>query len=374
MYRWIQLVPKVLEYKLFRSVNVPKLMPISMTISVTNQCNSKCKTCNIWKLYGDDQRLRDKELSLQEIENIFENIKGSVIWFTISGGEPYLRSDLIGICKLIQEYSSPKILIIPTNGLLPHSIHSKTKEILEFSQKTSVIVNLSLDGVGNIHDDIRGVPKNFEKAMETYRHLRMLKKEYSNLEIGVHSVVSKFNLNRLLDVYDYVKDKLNPDSYICEIAENRSELFNTKDDIIPDVPSYESTIEELRQRVKKDYLDKSGIPSLIQAFRLEYYNLAVEELKQKRQVIPCYAGFASCQISAYGDVWPCCVLAYDASFGNLREVDYDFKTVWLSERATKVRKMIKAGYCYCPMANVHYTNMLCSMKTMLKVAYNATLQ
>jgi len=374
MHRLGQIVPRIVGYKLFREFNFPRLMPVSITVSTTNQCNSRCKTCNIWKVYSDNPQLRDKELTIKEYESIFENIGNSVAWFTISGGEPYLRPDLVDICKYLYEYCTPKILIIPTNGLLVHFVKSKTSRILNLCKKTSVIVNLSLDGVGSVHDEIRGVPKNFEKAMDTYRHLLMLKEEYDNLEIGVHSVVSKFNIDRLLDVYDYVKGKLDPDSYICEIAENRSELFNVKDDIAPDVSSYESTIKKLRQKIKKDYLKKSGFPRLIQAFRLEYYNLAIEELKQKKQVIPCYAGFASCQISAYGDLWPCCILAYDASFGNLREVDYNFKGVWLSERAERFRKMIKTGHCYCPMANVHYTNMLCNMKTMLKIAHNGIFQ
>lgn len=349
------------------------MLPLSMTVSVTNQCNSKCKTCNVWKLYGNDPQLKNGELKLQEFENIFENIGNSVIWFNLSGGEPYLRPDLVQICKSMYESCNPKILIIPTNGLLPHLIVSKTKEILNTFQEASVIVNLSLDEIGNLHDEIRGVPKNFEKTMSTYQSLRELRKEFENLEIGVHSVVSKFNVNRLLDIYDYVEKELEPDSYICEIAEHRSELFNVKDNITPDVASYENVILRLCQKIKEDYLNKSGVPKLIQAFRLEYYNLVIKELKQKRQVLPCYAGFASCQISPYGDVWPCCILAYEASMGNLRENDYKFKKLWRSKKASEVRKKIKAGFCYCPMANVHYTNMLCHIPTMLKVAYRTII-
>lgn len=373
MHRWARVFPAIIGYKLFRTVNIPKLMPISMTVSVTNQCNSRCGTCNIWKLYKHKPQLKSKELSLQEFEKIFESIGRSVIWFTISGGEPFLRQDLVDICKSIHENCRPQILSIPTNGLLPHLIERETKDILDVCQETTVMVNLSLDGVGDVHDKIRGVQGNFENAMDTYNRLKALKDECNNLELGVHSVVSRFNVDRLLNVYKYIKRELNPDSYICEIAEHRSELFNTNNDITPDIFSYERCVEKLRKQLKEDYLIKRGLSKLIQSFRLEYYNLAVKELEEKRQVIPCYAGFASCQISAYGDVWPCCILAYNASVGNLREVAYEFKRIWLSERADEIRRMIKAGICYCPMANAHYTNMLCDTKTMLKVAYNAVL-
>jgi len=343
-----------------------------MTVSVTNSCNSRCKTCNIWKLYADNPQLKERELKLQEFENIFESLGHSVVWFTLSGGEPFLRPDLVNICKSLYEYCEPKILSIPTNGLLSNLIVDKTKEIVDVFQGASVMVNVSLDGLGNFHDEIRGIPKNFEKAVLTYKQLRDLSSEFGNLDVGVHSVVSKYNVDRLLDVYNYVKAELDPDSYICEIAEQRSELFNLKEDIAPDISSYENTIRKLREELKEDYFNERGVPRLIQAFRLEYYNLVVEELKQRKQVIPCYAGFASCQISSYGDVWPCCILAYEASMGNLRDVDFNFKKIWRSPRAEEVRKGIKAGLCYCPMANVHYTNMLLHVPTMLKVV-NHTL-
>lgn len=342
-----------------------------MTVSVTNQCNSRCKTCNIWKLYKENPQLKKKELSLQEYKTIFRNIGDSAIWFTLSGGEPFLRTDLVDIAKSLYDNCNPSVLSIPTNGLLCHRVAQTVKRILDMCPKSSVIINLSLDGVEDFHDEMRGVAKNFESAMETYRLLKGLQGQYDNLEVGVHSVVSRFNIDKLQNVYDFVKAELKPDSYVCEIAENRNELFNQKDDITPDTLSYERAIKKLCQNVKSDYLHKTGFPKLIQAFRLEYYNLVVKELKQERQIIPCYAGFASCQISVYGDVWPCCILAYNASMGNLREYGYDFKKVWFSGRADEVRKMIRAGVCYCPMANAHYTNMLCDMTTLLKVARNA---
>jgi MoaA/NifB/PqqE/SkfB family radical SAM enzyme len=371
MYRWTKVFPKVVGYRLFRALNFPKLMPLSMTLSVTNQCNSRCKTCNVWKLYKENPQLRQKELSLQEFRSIFRSIGDSAVWFTLSGGEPFLRTDLADIAKSLYDNCSPSVLSIPTNGLLPRSIAKTVKRILDACPKSSVILTLSLDGVKHFHDEVRGVPRNFESAMETYGLLKELQRQYDNLEVDVHTVVSRFNVDRLQDVYDFVKAEMKPDSYISEIAENRSELLNQKDAIAPDVLSYERAIRTLRQNIKSDYLNKSGFPKLIQAFRLEYYNLVVEELKQRRQILPCYAGFASCQISVYADVWPCCILAYDASMGNLREHDYDFRKVWFSKRADEVRRMIKAGVCYCPMANAHYTNMLCDTVTLLKVARNA---
>ena len=74
MKNWLQLLPRIVGYKFFRTFDWPKIMPFMLTVSVTNQCNSKCKTCNIWKIYNDNPLLLEDELSLNEYDLIFKNI------------------------------------------------------------------------------------------------------------------------------------------------------------------------------------------------------------------------------------------------------------------------------------------------------------
>jgi len=59
---------------------------------------------------------------------------------------------------------------------------------------------------------------------------------------------------------------------------------------------------------------------------------------------------------ADGDVWSCCVLS--RSFGNLRDVEFDFQKVWFSEAAEEFRTWMRERRCACPLANAAYTNML----------------
>ena len=54
--------------------------------------------------------------------------------------------------------------------------------------------------------------------------------------------------------------------------------------------------------------------------------------------------------------------------GNLRDHDYDFGSVWRTGKAGELRRSIKAGECYCPLANAAYTNMLTHGPTIRKVA------
>ena len=366
-----RLFPEVLGYRLFRAFGHPKMMPINVTVSITNMCNSRCKTCYIWNRYETNPEKKRDELTADEFEKIFQSLGKQVFWTTISGGEPSLRTDLPRICEALCDFCEPALINIPSNGLLPATLKDRTREILQRCPETTVIVNLSLDGVGFEHDNIRGVKGSFERFAESYSRLKSLREEFSNLQIGVHSVISRFNINRMSFLYD-LAEKLDPDSYITEVAERRTELFNIGKNITPESEEYASVIEELSDRIRNGYLHSDrALSRLTQAFRLTYYQIAIQELREQRQIIPCYAGYASCQITPYGDVWPCCILGYDRPMGNLRDMNYDFRQVWFSKKADEARTYIKSRNCACPLANAHYTSILCNFHSMFGVLKNA---
>jgi MoaA/NifB/PqqE/SkfB family radical SAM enzyme len=359
-------VPKILGYKIVRAIGHPDMLPVSLTVSVTNACNSRCRTCFLWKLYSENPDLKQREFKTWEFEKTFKSIGKKIFWVTMSGGEPFLRSDLPEICSSFTENCSPKIINIPTNALLPLVIEDKTKKILKKCIGPNLVINLSLDGVGDLHDKIRNIRGNFNLFLETYQRLSRLKSEFPNLQIGVHSVVSKFSINGLMDVYEFSR-KIGADSYITEVAERRTELFNTDEDIAPGADEYAEFINKLSERIKGDSKSRKGIAKTAQAFRLIYYQIASKELKEHKQIIPCYAGITSAQINPYGDVWPCCILGYNKPIGNLRDNDYNFKRIWFSKQARNVREFIVGGNCSCPLANAHYTNIICNFEALAKV-------
>jgi sulfatase maturation enzyme AslB (radical SAM superfamily) len=236
--------------------------------------------------------------------------------------------------------------------------------VLQVAPKSEVIINLSLDGVGCQHDDIRGVRNNWSHAMATYSALKELKKEYAHLTVGIHTVISNFNADLFAELCEYVQRELKPDSYITEIAEERVELDTVGLGITPTAEQYTAAIDTLLESIRGQHL--TGVAEVTQAFRRQYYEIVKRTLHEHRQVIPCMAGVASAQIAPNGDVWTCCVRAQ--SMGNLRDHGYDFGSVWRTGRAGELRRSIKAGECYCPLANAAYTNMLTHGPTVRKVA------
>ncbi len=352
-----EVLPKIAKMQASYALGKPLALPMNLTISVSYRCNSRCKTCNVWQRPNDD-------FTIEEYDKTFASIGHDAYWFTFSGGEPTLRKDLPEMVEAAYRHCRPGIINIPTNGIQNKIIPGRIERVLQAAPGSDVIVNLSLDGVGEKHDLVRGVKGNFERAMQTYAGLKALKGRYKNFTLGVHTVISNFNVDEFENIYAFVRDELKPDQFISEIAEERVELDTVGMGITPPIQKYQPVIDKLQEGIRKAEL--SGVSRITQAFRDRYYDIVKRTLVEKRQIIPCLAGVASAQIAPNGDVWTCCIRA--ESVGNLRDHNYDFGATWRSAKADELRRSIKAGECYCPLANASYTNMLCHVPTLTSVA------
>jgi MoaA/NifB/PqqE/SkfB family radical SAM enzyme len=322
--------------------------------------------------YIKDPKKKEKDLKLYEIEMIFKTL-GHVYFFNISGGEPFLRKDLPAIIGLACRYLRPRIIHVPTNAVASECIRDLTVQSLEiinrYDSRVPFTVKPSIDGVGGIHDEIRGVKGNFKRLEKTIGYLKGIEQDYPNFHLELGTVISKFNVDHLSDIADYVHS-LGVQSYRTEIAEQRTEFYNLEDPITPDVETYEGIMRQFSARIKESVSEKRKLAKVTEAFRLVYYDLVVRILREQRQVIPCYAGISNVHINYDGEVWPCCVLGYTKPMGFLREEDYDFQRVWNSSRAKEVRKYIHHGNCACPLANQAYSNILCHTRSLAKVCRN----
>lgn len=341
-------------YNVARRTGRVTARPLNLTFSVTYRCNARCRTCNVWKKRVDD-------LTLAEYERLFDALGRSLYWATFSGGEPFIRPDLIDIVIACYDRCRPGIVTIPTNGLFHDRILEGVTRLSRHAPDLQIVINFSLDGIGKRHDDIRDVPGNYEKLKAAYQALRSAR--LPNVNVGIHSVVSQFNVKDVPALREHVRREFAPDSFITELAEERLELDTIGEEITPTASDYAVVVRDLVADI--DASSARGFPAIIQAFRRNYYQVAHQTLVEQRQVLPCYAGIASAQIAPNGDVWTCCIRA--ESIGNLREVDFDFDAVWNSRRAGELRASIRRGDCFCPLANAAYSSMLCDPASLAKV-------
>lgn len=351
---------KIPFYQFFRTMGYPKMLPMNYTFLISTVCNSRCLTCNIWKQ-------KHKDLSIDEWKKIFKRLGTSPFWVTISGGEPFLQKHLAEMVIAVDKICQPVVINIPTNSLLPKEIKEQVTEMLKKVRTPRLIVNLSLDGVGKEHDRLRGVSGNFEKVMENYKNLKKIQKRYSNLVVGFGTILSKQSVDKAKDVFDLVL-KLKPDQYVVEIAEERVELDTVGLPITPSLDEYSGAMGSLLEKMKKHRF--SDIGRISRAFRFQYYQF-VEDWLAKKRLLPDYAGFASCEITSWGEVWPSCIKG--EKMGNLRDVDYDFRKVWFSKEAKRIRRKIKKRGTSYPLANAFYTNALFHLPTLTRVLRRVVL-
>lgn len=158
------------------------LHPDWADVRVTESCNSRCTTCNAWKNKSDG------ELTTDEIKDALHQLKGvGVKNLVFIGGEPLLRRDIGALVKESSLLGFENRIIV-TNGLL---LKDKAEELLR-SGVTHITV--SIDGIGDVDDQIRGVPNSFARAIEGIKTVQKLKKSMG-LDVPV-TVITTILLNK----------------------------------------------------------------------------------------------------------------------------------------------------------------------------------
>ena len=108
--------------------------------------------------------------------------------------------------------------------------------------------------------------------METWRGLKDLQTRHKNLVLSVHTVVSRFNIDRIREIVEGLQF-LEPDCYITEVAEERVELGTVGWDITPSAAQYAPVAGYLSARAR-EAARSAGLARFTQALRAYYYQLA----------------------------------------------------------------------------------------------------
>lgn len=156
-----------------------------VVILVTNTCNLKCRHCDADS--QTDAKARRNELTTSEIAGLLAELdQAGVLNLVITGGEPFLRKDILELLELANRLGF--ITKVFTNGTL---ISRSTAEAL--AEMEFIRVQVGLDGVyGNTHDTFRGVRGAFRKSIEGIRRL-----VESGMPISVGTVIHSGNLEQM---------------------------------------------------------------------------------------------------------------------------------------------------------------------------------
>lgn len=164
--------------------------PIVLQMPITSKCNSRCQTCNIWK-YKENKDI-DAE-SLREI--LHDPFFSEVESVGLNGGEFTLNTDFINVVKSVLTLPKLSSVFLISNGLYPKKLFEYLQEakILCDARNVSLCIGISVDGVGSVHENIRGVPNCFTKTKEILDGLYLNREKYCSY-FSVICTLSKNNI------------------------------------------------------------------------------------------------------------------------------------------------------------------------------------
>lgn len=182
---FIKSVTQTLE----RELNSRRIKAINSIIFVTYRCTSRCNTCNIWK-WAD----KGSDLTAEKFEQMVDKLyRSGVRTVEIFGGDALLRKDIVN--SILKRCSALGLdSFFPTNSNL---LDQETAQGLVSGGLGTIY--FSIDGINNLHDNIRGVKGTFIRVKEAMWNIYNAKSQLraKKPEIGSITTVSNMNVEMI---------------------------------------------------------------------------------------------------------------------------------------------------------------------------------
>jgi len=190
----------------FISAKVHPIRPTVLIYNCTWVCDARCTMCNNWK-WGD----RKSDMTLEQLEPVMNSpFWGAVENLNISGGEPTTRNDLPEMVELFHRHL-PRLrkIGINTTGLTPKRAIPMLTRIVEFCASKGILVSIrvSLDGIGDVHNQVRSVKNGFDKASQTIEAMQALAKTHQNFSFGIASTIFATNMEDAQNILAWARTK-----------------------------------------------------------------------------------------------------------------------------------------------------------------------
>ena len=304
-----------------------RVRPYKLNFSVSKKCNSKCLNCLNWKAPNDD------DLTLDEIKK-FAQSASDLSWINFTGGEPSERQDLAEVVRAFID-ACPNLLFvhIPTNGIHTKRITALARALIEM-QAPGLFFTVSIDGPPEVNDKLRGVRSDFELAVETYKQLKNL-----GLKVMVGMTLYKENQHLIDQTVEEISKRV-PKFNHRDIHVNLphvSKHFYGNDGLGLSVS--DQMLNSISQYRKKRGLSRTPI-DVIESW---YQRKAAQFVKTGKTPVSCVALKSSLSLAENGTVYPCTM--WGEAVGNIRETDYQLKTLLNSPRKKELRTLIEEKKC-----------------------------
>ncbi len=254
IYFAIELLLFLKNINLIKTNGSHKKYPLVLQFPITYRCNSRCVMCNIYSMDKSNE-MSYEELKLFLKDPIFKEVNS----VGINGGEPSLVPELPRYVDEILNLRNIKFLNIISNGY-SKSLLEHTRIIYKRCQEKGVHfhISVSLDGVGTIHDNVRGISKAFEKTTASIDEIMKNRHLYCDT-IDVGCTLVKQNIDYIVELDTYATRKSYDIKYRLGIENKRigSNLLRNRYSIL-DYPHKQTAKEFIHCQIgrAKNWSDK----------------------------------------------------------------------------------------------------------------------
>ncbi len=253
--------------------------PLILDFAVTWRCNARCVMCDTWRSESNHPEVDSPELNPDQLDGILArdaDFLQGVRKVGLTGGEPFLRSDLVELIRVLRRRLPSARISVVSNGLLTRRILTALEQVRSFFPE--LIFSVSLDGLGPVHDQVRGVPGAYDKALTTIKVAREMGFTVtSGMTISGHNYHQVQPLSSLLAGMGV--------DFSCNLQERGANFHN------------QGQARDLEPEQKR-LLHRS-----LADFSHHYYMDHVRrQLEGLPRTLPCYSGFTSYFITPRGEV------------------------------------------------------------------------
>ncbi len=277
---------------------------------VTYRCNARCYMCNTWQ----HPSKREEEYT----PDLVDKLPGGLGFINITGGEPFLRKDIEEI--VAKALKKAKRLVISSNGYFTDRVVRLFKR---FGNRVGI--RISIEGLPAANDELRGIKNGFDHGLRTLTALHGM----GITDIGFGMTVSDRNADDMIELYRLANAM---GLEFATATTHNSFYFHTRDNRYEDQEKVAATFENIALELLKTNKPKNW-------FRA-YFNMGLaRKARGQKRALPCEVGTDMFFVDPFGDILPCNGSDQPMVMGNLHE--QSFEEIWHSDKAKKVREMVK---------------------------------
>jgi len=321
--------------------------PRRVDFELTYTCNLKCQFCpqELFKVNSSSKKVKKQELETAEICRVMDELRqGGVPLVTLTGGEPFVRKDIMEIIRHVKQ-TGMSLGVLSNGALLTEKI---AHELVEMEVDS---ITFSLDGPQKLHDLVRGIPNTYERMTKAVGHIVEARNKLGKTRpyINFNCTISALNQSEFSKIIDTAHE-LGVDSVsfgflfftnkeaVAETAKIMPILqAKEEDQILPehikavDIKILEGEILRCKERASEKGVSVSFNPALQgEDLREYFYNYDYSYTNK------CFFPWKVSRINPEGTVYPCSI---DMNMGNVK--NEKFFDIWNGKNYITLRNALK---------------------------------